>query len=121
MAQPHIHKAVLIDILGPLQEKHSFRRVDLFLVEAVDEGGVGLEFASDEVADLDVELGGGALKEECALLLVAVQLSDLQLIDVGELRDPLVEYALFKPFERHPLPVPKLLNLDVRVNNIGNV
>ena len=121
VAQPHVDEAVFVDITGPLKEKHGVGGVDFGFVEATHKGKVGLKLACDEVADLDVELGGRTLEKEGAFGLVAVELSDLQFVDVGQKRDPFVEDGLFEPFETHSLPVPKLLNGDVGVQGVGYV
>lgn len=81
MTQSHIDETIFIDIFSSLQEKYCVRGIKLLFVEILHKFEIGLELASDEISELDMELCGSALEEEGTFELISVELGDLLFVD----------------------------------------
>lgn len=99
MTEPHTKEAVLIIVLGLLQENNSVWRIDFFLIKFSYELIIFLHLSHHQASRLKMKLGCSRLEKDITLGLVAIQLCYLQLINIGEKRNPLINNALLEFFD----------------------
>lgn len=117
MAEPHTQEAVLVSIPCPFKEDDSVWRIEFLLFELVHEFDVPGEFPLNDAPCQHVQLRGGGVEEQITLHLVAVQLSNLVLVDVGEERNPVVDEVFLESADSCAVVVEELLDREIGVQS----